>query len=292
MFELASCLKCSLPADQAADSDCIARSYAHRAMRNYNFYKIAFYSLLATIVIAMLPLLNPNNRQILARKFGSYPSYVFEHPERHFYSQHAEDIVVRTIFAFLQRPLRTYLDIGAWDPVIDNNTYLFYTAGARGVLIEPNPHYVEKIRGKRPGDTVLAVGVGFDGSKSADYYMIGDGKTGLNTFSEEQAKSHGDYTKVEMPLITMGEVLDSHFGKQNRNLDFLSIDVEGLDLIILKTMDFDKYRPIVICVETLKVNSRQTIPEIERFLESKGYVVRGATFVNTIFVDSKLLNDG
>jgi hypothetical protein len=70
---------------------------------------------------------------------------------------------------------------------------------------------------------------------------------------------------------------------------FLSIDTEGMDLDILKTLDFDRFRPDVICVETLAVGGDAVNVDILRLLESKRYSARGATFVNTIFVDDRHL---
>ena len=54
-------------------------------------------------------------------------------------------------------------------------------------------------------------------------------------------------------------------------------------------MDFTRFRPAVICVETLIAGTRQHIPEIPAFMATKNYVVRGASFVNTIFVDGSLI---
>ncbi|MBW1879005.1 MAG: FkbM family methyltransferase, partial [Deltaproteobacteria bacterium] len=81
-----------------------------------------------------------------------------------------------------------------------------------------------------PNDIVLGVGVGVTSDKQADYYLIDGGLSQLNTFS-------------------------AHFTQQGRTLDLLSIDVEGLDYAILQTLDFERYRPAVICAETVKVAS-------------------------------------
>ena len=90
-----------------------------------------------------------------------------------------------------------------------------------------------------------------------------------------------------MPLININDIIKKHFkGAPN----ILSLDVEGLDLAILKTLNFKKYRPNVICVETLVVGTKKMETSIVKFLLSKGYVIRGGTFVNTIFVDKNLLS--
>jgi len=120
-------------------------------------------------------------------------------------------------------------------------------------------------------------------------------ESSLNTFSREQAErivaeSNGRF-KIEairqVPLLNINEVIAEHF--KGGVPAFISIDVEGLDLEILKTFDFNKYRPKAFCVETLITNSRKQRPEIAEFMASQKYVARGGSFVNTIFYDETIL---
>jgi FkbM family methyltransferase len=209
------------------------------------------------------------------------------------YAQSGEDLIVSYMFEHLKLPITSYIDIGAWFPIDSNNTYLFYQQGCRGVLVEPNVDLAPLLRRERKGDTVLNIGIGVDTVKEADYYRMSG--SALNTFSKEQAEqvvreSNGKVTILEvvkMPLVNINEVIEEHF--DGGAPDFLSIDVEGLDLPILRTLDFVKHRPKVICVETLITCSTAENPEINQFLESKDYVMRGASFVNAIFVDKELL---
>ena len=214
------------------------------------------------------------------------------------YAQQGEDLVVENILGAIgvKEPI-TYLDVGAFDPVFDSNTYAFYKAGGHGVLVEPNPAKIDRLQKARPRDKTLNVGVGLSAEPTTgDYYVIGGPSGGLlNTFSKEdaedvQAKSHGQrfIDKVlKMPLVNINTLMREQFaGAPN----FLSIDTEGLDLAILKTMDFDRYRPDVICVETVEVGGDAVSVDILRLLESKRYSARGATFVNTIFVDDRHLS--
>ena len=69
--------------------------------------------------------------------------------------------------------------------------------------------------------------------------------------------------------------------------DFLSLDVEGLDLSILRSLDFDNCAPDVCCVETLSYTedrSERKLDDIIDFMLSKDYFVYADTFVNSIFV--------
>ncbi len=210
------------------------------------------------------------------------------------YAQMGEDVVIAGIVQAIGLGTPTFIDIGAHHPVIYNNTYLLYTLGARGVLVEPNPFYCDMLRARRPGDKTLNIGIGIDDTTEADYYVIkGDGA--LNTFSKDQvdrykAADGGKDAVVEvkkMPLLNINRVLKENLGKAP---DIFSIDVEGLDLAILQTLDFDTFKPPILCVETLVWGTKKVETAIEEFVLSKGYDLRGRTFINSIFVDRKYLS--
>jgi FkbM family methyltransferase len=208
------------------------------------------------------------------------------------FSQAGEDLIVRFFFQFRGIGQITYLDVGANDPIELNNTYYFYKRGYHGVLVEPNVSYCEQLRAVRPKDTTLAAGIGFTAAREADYYIMTS--PALNTFSKEEVEHQTKVTKgavavkevIKMPLLNINDVMDRYFQAAPT---FLSIDTEGLDLAILKSMDFTRFRPKVICAETLLSSTTQTRPEIPEFMATQGYVARGGSLVNTIFIDSKIL---
>jgi FkbM family methyltransferase len=210
-------------------------------------------------------------------------------PGRLSFSQQGEDIVLYHILHdLLKVETPTYIDIGAADPVDANNTFLLYWTGGHGVLVEPNPMYVERLKQRRPKDIVVAAGVGVGDATEADYYMI-RGKPTLNTFSPEEAarlragaKEDPVEAVVKMPLVTVNRLIASHLGKAP---DLLSIDVEGLDLDILHTLDFATYRPGAIIAETIKMGTVDVNAELVDFVVSRGYAVRGGSMINTVFVD-------
>jgi sucrose-6-phosphate hydrolase SacC (GH32 family) len=91
-----------------------------------------------------------------------------------------------------------------------------------------------------------------------------------------------------MPLLGINHVISNYFTECP---DFISIDVEGWDLQILKTLDFEKYNPAVFCVETLAYNndgSTYKIKEIYDFLNGQGYFPYKETYANTIFLNRNL----
>jgi FkbM family methyltransferase len=185
----------------------------------------------------------------------------------------------------------SYLDIGAWLPDAGNNTYLFYTMGGRGVLVEPNVAMIAELRSVRPGDTVLNVGIGVTEEKEADYYCMTVDQ--WNTFDKKEAEDMAKVSKakiekvVKVPLVPINKVIEEHLG--GKAPDFVSIDVEGLDVAIMKTLDYQRFRPKIICAETLKKFTFEMEPEMTEFLAEQAYEARATTFPNTIYVDKKIV---
>lgn len=209
------------------------------------------------------------------------------------FSQQGEDIVLFHVIRDLLRVERaTYIDVGAAEPVLSNNTYLLWGVGHRGVLVEPNPAFAKKLRDYRSGDKVVEAGIGVSDATDADYYEI-KGNPMLNTFSSnqvkmlQQGKSESVVERVrKMPLININRLMTEHLGKAP---DVLSTDIEGLDYDIIRSLDLSRFRPGAICAETVTMNEAGVNSNITTYLLAQGYVVRGGSTVNTIYVDSKRL---
>ena len=207
------------------------------------------------------------------------------------YAQFGEDLVAAGLFYSIGVSKPTYLDVGAYEPIRSNNTYLFYRRGARGVLVEPNVAMTEKLKRERPDDKLIIAGVGIDDAASADYYVMSCDE--LNTFDKTQAERLDRETDqkilrvIKMPLLKLDRVIAENFG--GAAPDFLSIDIEGLDYAVLKTLDYARFRPKVICVETLVTATLKHNPDTSKLLVEKGYELRGMTYPNVFFMDKQLL---
>jgi FkbM family methyltransferase len=207
------------------------------------------------------------------------------------FSQIGEDRILTYLFYNLGLSKISYLDIGANEPVAGSNTYLFYLFGSKGVCVEPNPALFKKIQKIRPKDTCLNVGIGLHNTASADFYVFPE--SGWSTFSKEEAeyrKSNGQpYTEViQMPLKNVNEIIQENFTTAP---DLISIDVEGLDFEILQSLDFDKYAPKALVVETIRFGDSAKAEKQQNIIDfvcSKGYFVYADTHVNTIFCQSNI----
>ena len=206
------------------------------------------------------------------------------------YSQCGEDLLIQYIFTLRGIAKPSYLDIGANDPFFISNTALFYEKGSRGINIEANPQLAAKFAIARPQDINLNIGIS-DKEEELDFYIMQDDT--LSTFSKTESDfmiSKGKQLKKikQIPLITIATVLDKYF--KNKFPDFMSIDVEGMDFQILKSIDFTTSAPKVICVEAAEyspVGAGMRRHEMIDFLVSKGYYEYANTNLNAIMVQSK-----
>lgn len=211
------------------------------------------------------------------------------------YSQAGEDMIVNYLFSSLNIPYPTYLEIGTNQPVLCNNTYFFYHKGCKGVCVEPDTEMYKIIKKKRPNDTVLNIGIGLTDAPSATFYLFPGLLNGWSTFSEEEAilrenESGTKAERVSISLKTINNIIEQYF---DPHPNFISVDVEGLDLEILKSLDFDRFHPEVICVETISFSTTNTEKKLQGtidFMHSKGYFTYGDTHVNTIFCRKELFN--
>lgn len=203
------------------------------------------------------------------------------------YAQCGEDLLVRFIFKQLGIDRPTYWDIGAYDPYKFSNTALLYENGSRGINVEPNPTLFTRFQKLRRHDVNLNVGVSKVAGKGK-YYLTD--VPALNTFSlssmmEFVKEGHKLLGEVMLPMLTVSDISQQYFHGQWP--DFLSLDVEGMDLDILRSLPYDNDRPHVICVETISYSTdrsgKKDKPLIE-FLQSKGYFVYADTYINSIFV--------
>lgn len=207
------------------------------------------------------------------------------------FSECGEDRILAFLFRQLAIPTPRYLDVGAGHPCVANNTYLFYRAGAKGVCVEPNPDLAALIREKRPKDELLNVGVSAEKSGPRHYYLFEE--WGLNTFDAEEAAArvrsgqHPILKEMSIPVVTLESIITDYFPD---GLELLSLDTEGLDLALLKSLNYEKHRPLAICVETVGFSKTLAKPKsnvITSILALQGYAPYADTFVNTIYIDTE-----
>ncbi len=203
------------------------------------------------------------------------------------YSQNKEDLILENLLN-KNHNKGFYIDIGAHDPIIDNNTFKFYKKGWKGILIEPIYSKYSKIKQKRPRDIILNIGVGNKNSLSKFYeFEIST----LSTFDKQTAKlyeKNGYKIKSikQIKISKLSDILDLN-RRKFKNIDILDIDVEGLELNILKSNNWKKYKPTIILIESerfIESKDDEYFNIIYKYMISKGYVLKYFNGLNSIYV--------
>ena len=193
-----------------------------------------------------------------------------KHSKEVSYAQCGEDLIVSFLMNMMGISCPSYLDIGAHHPTYLSNTYLFYKRGCRGVCIEPDPKLFKKIKRKRKGDKCLNVGIGA-GAKAMeqmDFYIMST-RT-LNTFSKAEAKRYQSFGNqkikqvISIPLISFNDIVGKYFAPVP---NFVSIDVEGFEIQIIQSINFEKFRPEVFCIETLSYTEDRTERKLNEIID-------------------------
>lgn len=208
---------------------------------------------------------------------------------RDFYSQFGEDAFLQGYFT--ERKLSKghnlpmalhprlldlgfYIDIGAFHPKFYSNTYRFYQRGWRGVNIDAAPGSMIAFRKTRPQDYNIEAAIS-DVEKELDFYYWGT-PFGVNTFSPEIAAEMGERfgkQPIRMKVLTkrLVNILEEVLPKE-QEISFMSVDVEGHDLQVLRSNNWEKYRPeLVLAEDHLLLSDQVSGSPITQFMESVGY---------------------
>ena len=181
----------------------------------------------------------------------------------------------------------SYMDIGAHHPFEFSNTAHFYLAGSRGINIEPNPLLFKELNKHRRHDINLNIGV-MDRPGESEFYLMKPST--VSTFQGDTAErlvTENGFKLLEtskVKVATIDQILEE-LGRPKPHI--LSLDVEGLEERIVRSIDFGAWNPLVICCETISFSTTrdgykyQTVIE---YLKKQGYMVFADTYINTIFV--------
>jgi FkbM family methyltransferase len=213
-------------------------------------------------------------------KFVFFDDYAFKS-----YSQEGEDMILRRIFE--NQKSGFYVDVGAHHPKRFSNTYYFYKQGWRGINIDALPGSMRRFQNIRHRDINLEKAVS-DRKETLTFYVFSEpALSGFSSTLASKRAAEGTYQIIgqyQMNTETLKNILDTHLSK-GQNIDFLSVDVEGHDLRVLKSNDWMKYRPRAVLVESLETSFDGILgSETYTFMKSQGYSLFGKSLSTLIFM--------
>ena len=196
------------------------------------------------------------------------------------YSMEKEDLEIAKILNNIKNGF--YVDVGGYHPVHRNNTYLLYKKNWRGINIDLSKFSIDLFNFARPEDINLNVAVSKTNKKIKYYTQKKISQ--LSTIYKDIAnkRMQGPIIEKEILSDTLTALLEKTLYK-NRRIDFLNIDAEGADFEILESLNFDVYRPKLICVEI--DNKQIENSKIFNFLKKQKYTNQWSATFSHIFTD-------
>lgn len=205
------------------------------------------------------------------------------------FAQSGEDIIADSELGKKKKGI--YIDVGAFHPKLFSNTYLFYKRGWRGVCIEPRPGARDDFLKVRPKDKFVEMGVAAE-KDVLEFFEFADGAA--STFSKSQAEKNMKEAgrklkkKINVAVMPLADILASN-GMEGTEIDLMSVDVEGMDLEVLKSNDWKKFRPKLVICEDLEFDfARPQSSEVAKYLMGLGYKLVAKTPYSLIFKDSNV----
>ena len=181
---------------------------------------------------------------------------------------------IRLLREFFGSQPGTFVDVGANDPVVGSQTHALERAGWEGVLVEPLPHFAERLRAERSAQVFqFACGPSSRHGEHASFYVAGP-------YSSLRREAMVPEAEVQSVIDVEIRALDSIIEAAClTHVDFISIDVEGFEVDVLQGFAIPRWRPKLILIEDHVTGLRK-----HRYLAAQGYKLVRRTGVNAWYV--------
>jgi FkbM family methyltransferase len=217
----------------------------------------------------------------------------FDH-RRLSYSQEGEDLILAALFDLEFSKMRGfYVDVGAHHPKRFSNTFLFYMNGWTGINIDAAPGSMLAFQRERPRDINIEAAVG-EADKALTFYEFNN--PALSSFCRDRVPmgyfGWAIVRQRQLTTMTLAHLLEQHL-PSGKLIDFMTVDVEGFDLQVLRSNDWVKFRPAVVLVEDDEVVRSDVFGDssISNYMLQQGYDFCCKTLLTTFFVDQQQIEE-
>jgi FkbM family methyltransferase len=219
---------------------------------------------------------------------------VFSGSMKGHFGQWAEDVLVRKLFP-KNKVNGIYLDLGCYHPFTHSNTAYFWMKGWTGFNVDANPNTIKLFNKTRPNDcniwSAIVPKVDYDNGVDeislllpydADY---SNGVAATGTVSNEVGSERGfDNTKI-VPAKSISQIISEY---KIGEVDYINLDIEGFDEIVLKEIDFSTLQPTVVTVEDYSKSLLElSASGITKLMGSNNYELVARAGPTSIFLKNK-----
>jgi FkbM family methyltransferase len=168
-------------------------------------------------------------------------------------AQNFEDVVLWRVLKDVEAGC--YVDVGAFDPVVDSISWPFYEQGWQGIAIEPVPAHAAALRERRPRDVTIEAAAGA-GRGTATLFVAGStaNSTLDRAVADRIAASSVEFSEIRVRVAPLDDLL-ADAGLDDRTIHFCTIDVEGREADVLAGFDLPRWRPWILVIEATEPNS-------------------------------------
>ena len=220
-------------------------------------------------------------KKLLLKNYVIYKLYIYynlyiryrAHKKREYYSQWGEDLFIQEYFKNKKKGF--YVDIGCFHPIMYSNTCLLFNKGWSGINIDLNQTSIDLFNILRPKDFNICAAIS-NVTEKRDLFFDHNFSP-VNTIDESfyhssnKKKAFKNFKKKTVITKTFNDVIKNI--SDLPKIDFLNIDCEGFDYLVLKAINFENYTPELICIEVNDIDGNKTsiFDDINNLLKRNNY---------------------
>ena len=169
-----------------------------------------------------------------------------------------------------------FLEFGATNGLdLSNSSLLESDYQWNGVLAEPSPQWKDQLKVNRPKSTILDKCIYSSSGQEVDFFVSNVGilstivefkNSDIGSMPANARTRNANGYNVTIPTISLNDVFIQYF--DGEPIEYMSVDTEGSELLILESFDFDKYGPKVVTVEH---NFTPAQNKLDSLFEVNGY---------------------
>jgi FkbM family methyltransferase len=199
------------------------------------------------------------------------------------FTRNREDVLIVRALGHIQNGF--YVDVGAFQPVVDSNTYALYLRGWQGVAVEPQRQLHPMWAETRPRDTVVGSAIGAISGETRFFEFAGwDQNATTDSRVADMHESAGAMVNsAVVPQVALTDLLAEH--RPVGDIHLLSVDVEGAEKAVLEGLDLSRFRPWLMILESTVPNRfEENFAEWESLVLGRGYQFAYYDAVNRFYV--------